>query len=716
MPALPPPRRARYRGPRGQDLPVRTLLELGWARTDGDDYDLLWEVGQNHDSAGPAERRGALRNHIVGMRNLGIKSGLAASLTRARARLGRLGRLDECLHAPATFLMPEDYDALQEAARRNPAALWIQKPKALARGEGISLLAEAAQAERSSDKFLVQRYLDRPFLIDGYKFTLRFYVLLSNIDPLVVWLYPDGFTKLTNRRYSLEGDDRHDPFRHLTNPDVLEHDPDGNPHHNGTHQLLRDHVKLAGGDADRLFQDLRRLIARAVLAGATPIREQLKRQGLSGQGAFELLGFDLAVDQDLVPWLVEINTAPSLKVEVDDQVASAADETRIKKGVSRNLLSLIGAWPAFDTQEPGTPAQASLRLAEQTARRGDFVLLYPAAAPLAALDLLHHLEAPTAADLWLASQACGGPALQLLGTRLALEDAHGRAVVLGGGDGAARSVEAAAWEEAASARPLEPRGAARLSGLVSAGLLGFAGHVQPPAGPRAQAGPGALRVELKGVQLALDLDDEARGLCSEALEPLLVEPGPAQGALSVHGEDDGFWLSDDRGHATRVALRQDLADRLLLALRRRALWEHGALWLPGALLCIAKTRLALLLPGRGVDALALRAALEAHGLAVCRGARLQTGDPDPLQPEGGRIAHAEVRAVVVVLAGSEAPAPCSRADTWVRLLGAGVPDGPLSPRHAQALATWLEPIECVATGAEAQGLAARVGEALAGER
>ncbi|MBS2023592.1 MAG: hypothetical protein JST92_14405 [Deltaproteobacteria bacterium] len=710
----PPVRRARFRGPQAQDLPVRTLVELGWERTNGDDFDLIWEVGQDHSYAPIAEARGAYRNHIKGMRALGIKSGLAESLTRAKARLALRGRIDECVNAPATFLMPDEYEALQEAARREPEALWIKKPKALARGEGVELLPSAEAAPKDA-KFLVQRYLDKPFLIHGHKFTLRFYVLFSSVDPVVLWVYHDGFTKLTNRPFSTDRAHLADRFRHLTNPDVLEHDPLGNPHHNGTHQLIKDEVAKAGGDPEALFARIRQLIIRTALAGTTPIRETLRSSSLTGRGAFELLGFDVTVDDVLQPWLIECNTAPSLKVEVDDAVASAADETRIKRGASKDLLALVGAHPRFETPEPRTAAEHQARLDEQLARAGDFRLVYPAAD---VLEHLAHLESPSAMDLCLASRAAGSPKLRVHGVGF---EVGNRVLALGSEDGTARWYDPGPWQEAQRREPFGPASHAQLATMASHGILTAEGAPEPRL-ERASLEPipseslTNLLVEVEGVRVRVHLDLASRVLALPTLGPLAPsdQTRPAQGALLVTAHADGFWLRDDRGRVRRVALEGRLGPALVTELKRIVQFESGELLLPGALLVLRPRRMALVVCARGVNVKALEEGLTQAGSTVRRGARISCGSAFPLQPLDVLFPHAETRVIAIVKPGNPVPTNHLRADALVRIVASARPDGPLAERHLRWLGGWLEKPACVSSGAEPQGLSGRLEQALGG--
>ena len=77
---------------------------------------------------------------------------------------------------------------------------FISKPQAAAQGRGI-FLSQDLQDFEPKGKYVVQRYMDKPFLIDNLKFDLRIYVLLSGVDPLRVFFYKEGLCRLATREY-----------------------------------------------------------------------------------------------------------------------------------------------------------------------------------------------------------------------------------------------------------------------------------------------------------------------------------------------------------------------------------------------------------------------------------------------------------------------------------------------------------------------------------
>ena len=54
---------------------------------------------------------------------------------------------------------------------------------------------EEGQKVTKDDQIIVQSYLPNPFLIHGYKFDLRVYVLITSFNPLRIYLYKDGLVR-----------------------------------------------------------------------------------------------------------------------------------------------------------------------------------------------------------------------------------------------------------------------------------------------------------------------------------------------------------------------------------------------------------------------------------------------------------------------------------------------------------------------------------------
>lgn len=99
--------------------------------------------------------------------------------------------------------------------------MYIFKPKASAQGKGIFLatdIHEVIQSRESTDRhFVVSEYISQPYLINGYKFDMRIYVLVSSLHPLKIWICREGLARFCAEKYSLSQDGLHNKFAHLTN-------------------------------------------------------------------------------------------------------------------------------------------------------------------------------------------------------------------------------------------------------------------------------------------------------------------------------------------------------------------------------------------------------------------------------------------------------------------------------------------------------------------
>lgn len=64
---------------------------------------------------------------------------------------------------------------------------------------------------------LASKYIMNPHLINGLKYDLRVYVLVSSFNPLKVYIYNDGLVRFATQRYTNNNDLLHNKFIHLTN-------------------------------------------------------------------------------------------------------------------------------------------------------------------------------------------------------------------------------------------------------------------------------------------------------------------------------------------------------------------------------------------------------------------------------------------------------------------------------------------------------------------
>ena len=87
---------------------------------------------------------------------------------------------------------------------------------------------------------------------------------------------------------------------------------------------LTRHLEQVGVDMNLLWSRIYDVILKSLLCIDSAVFSSLKK--INGKNnCFELLGFDVLIDQDLKPWLMEVNLSPSLATEspLDLKIKSA---------------------------------------------------------------------------------------------------------------------------------------------------------------------------------------------------------------------------------------------------------------------------------------------------------------------------------------------------------------------------------------------------------
>ncbi len=372
---------------------LTSLATRYWERTEAADWDLFWSFDVPSRSVYHSLRPEQRVNHFPGAITLNLKDELHHFLSEAATRLGPAAGWYDFF--PPTFSMPADYERWRAVAAAERGVIWIRKPKRMWGGIGISLFTDPDEIEPDGN-FIVQQYVDDPLLLPGqpYKHSIRIYVVVTSLDPLVAFIYPNGLVKFTSRQYGTTPEQLADPVIHLTNP-LVQRTNDQVPDPVRAIDLVeyRSSMRGAGHDDDLFWRRIRSILAQTLIAHREPMLRVSRYVCASLGSCFELFGFDVVVDTGLRPWLIEANISSGLGARGTPGSTHRASQRGVKKQMVEDLLELVGAGDSGFSI--GTPAQ---RFQAERERRGSFEVLYPATDTA---DLLPRFEALRPADAGL---------------------------------------------------------------------------------------------------------------------------------------------------------------------------------------------------------------------------------------------------------------------------------------------------------------------------
>ncbi|OYU69648.1 MAG: hypothetical protein CFE28_06325 [Alphaproteobacteria bacterium PA2] len=286
-----------------------------------------------------------------------------------------LSALPGALRFPETFILPGERKALEaRAAAGTDGALFIVKPNNGSGGQGISVTADLASAANRTDT-VVQRYVDRPYLIDGRKGHLRIYVLITSADPLRAYIYRDGIVRFAPEPYDPRPERLGDISMHVTNtalhashPDLkISQDPDRDDE--GMIWSLAGFFRRMdqdGGDSQAVFREISDLACGFLKI----LRQDGFFQRWSDAGprrAFppKVFGMDVLVDEDGHPWLLEIQASPA--------VTGAPLVNRVNAGLIRTIFDMSVGVLGSETEPALRSADLEAReLMLETTNQGQF--------------------------------------------------------------------------------------------------------------------------------------------------------------------------------------------------------------------------------------------------------------------------------------------------------------------------------------------------------
>uniref|UniRef100_A0A8C3GGY4 Tubulin polyglutamylase TTLL13 n=1 Tax=Cairina moschata TaxID=8855 RepID=A0A8C3GGY4_CAIMO len=266
-------------------------------------------------------------NHFPGMIEICRKNLLARNLNRMLRLFPK-----EYNIFPRTWCLPADYGDFQAYRRRRKNRTFICKPDSGCQGRGIFITRNPEEIKHG-EHMICQQYISKPFLIDGFKFDMRIYVLVTSCDPLRIFVYKEGLARFATMRY-IDPSRRNlgDICMHLTNyainkrnANFIQDDTMGSKRKLST---LNAWMMDNSYNTTKLWEDIEDIIIKTLISAHPVVKHNYQScfpNHTTGCACFEILGFDILLDRKLKPWLLEVNHSPSFTTDtrLDREVKDA---------------------------------------------------------------------------------------------------------------------------------------------------------------------------------------------------------------------------------------------------------------------------------------------------------------------------------------------------------------------------------------------------------
>lgn len=322
--------------------------ELGWEKAEEkeDPWSIAWIDGRVIDTNWYRILRPTQRvNHFPGIEYLARKKSLGKHLNAMHVAFP-----EEFDFHPRTWLLPEDANSLKEYAGRKKNRTYICKPDASCQGKGIFLTRNIDDID-FGQQIVVQRYLHNPFLINDLKFDLRVYVLITSCDPLRLYVMKEGLVRFCTEKYEKPTKQNMDnSFAHLTNYAINKLN-ENFVFNKGSEDMssggkwaitaLNKWLDQHGYNSEHVWEAIHKVIIKTIISGLPALQHQYRvffPRTNDAHCCFQLLGFDIMLDSDLKPWLIEVNRSPSLATDTPLDL-------EIKKNAVKDAFMIVNPQP-----------------------------------------------------------------------------------------------------------------------------------------------------------------------------------------------------------------------------------------------------------------------------------------------------------------------------------------------------------------------------------
>lgn len=245
-------------------------------------------------------------------------------------------------YVPPAFKLPIDKDKFVKYAHENSATLFVEKDN----NHRHIHIRNLTDINLEKEGTFVQKFVDNPLLVSGYKFDIGIYTTITSINPLRIYIYNgDALLRFCPVKYYpfdpeildkyVVGDD-YLPIWNVPGLDYYYNDLGF-----GMRDSLNSYLTAKGKSPELIWKQIEDSIRIAILSKEKLIGD-ITNRFVYKRIFFEMMRFDFVVDENLTVFLMEANMSPNLSH------GHFAPNKLLYEQVLYNLFSLVGVGGRID--------------------------------------------------------------------------------------------------------------------------------------------------------------------------------------------------------------------------------------------------------------------------------------------------------------------------------------------------------------------------------
>lgn len=243
------------------------------------------------------------------------------------------------------FLLPEDQDELDEFVNENPQKFLLEKNFF---NRGVKIVSAKKVRERKNLVFY-QEFMDNPFLIDNHAFDFGIFVLITSFNPLRIYRFDaDVLLRFCSEPYHPFDWRKRDKYVVKGESKTVYEMPSfeqiyktfGFP----SKIMFENYIAERGHDVTAFWKRIDDVIVDVIFNVEPKVIENLENLEFSAYNFFELVRFDLIIDAELNPYVLEVNMSPN----VSPANEKYEENVLIYEQLVFNVIQMIGAGSSYE--------------------------------------------------------------------------------------------------------------------------------------------------------------------------------------------------------------------------------------------------------------------------------------------------------------------------------------------------------------------------------